>query len=100
MLVVTARPGGAKDVAYRTISRPLVEALGRLELGTGHVDIGRLSVAYMQGPRAEGVAKPTATPAQLTERTFRRAAADSLARGQIAALRERITAMGLHPAPS
>ncbi len=26
-------------------------------------------------PRAEGVAKPTATPAQLTERTFRRAAA-------------------------
>jgi glyceraldehyde 3-phosphate dehydrogenase len=34
---------------------PLVEALGRLELGTGHVDIGRLSVAYMQGPREAGV---------------------------------------------
>ena len=34
---------------------PLVEALGRLELGTGHVDIGRLSVAYAAGPRAEGV---------------------------------------------
>ncbi len=34
---------------------PLVEALGRLELGTGHVDIGRLSVAYAAGPRAAGV---------------------------------------------
>ena len=34
---------------------PLVEALGRLELGTGHVDIGRLSVAYAAGPRTEGV---------------------------------------------
>jgi tetratricopeptide (TPR) repeat protein len=28
VLVVTARPGGAKDVGYRTISRPLIEALG------------------------------------------------------------------------
>jgi hypothetical protein len=27
LLVVTARPGGARDVGYRTISRPLVEAL-------------------------------------------------------------------------
>lgn len=34
---------------------PLVEALGRLELGTGHVDIGRLSAAYAAGPRAAGV---------------------------------------------
>ena len=34
---------------------PLVEALGRLELGTGHVDIGRLSVTYAAGPRTEGV---------------------------------------------
>lgn len=34
---------------------PLVEALGRLELGTGHVDIGRLTVAYMAGPRDAGV---------------------------------------------
>lgn len=34
---------------------PLVEALGRLELGTGHVDIGRLSVAYNKGPRDTGV---------------------------------------------
>jgi glyceraldehyde 3-phosphate dehydrogenase len=34
---------------------PLVEALGRLELGTGHVDIGRLSVAYAAGPRETGV---------------------------------------------
>ncbi len=32
VLVVTARPGGAKDVAYRTISRPLVEALGQANL--------------------------------------------------------------------
>jgi len=35
---------------------PLVEALGRLQLGTGHVDVGRLSVMYNQGPRQNGVA--------------------------------------------
>jgi len=29
LLVVTARPGGARDVGYRTISRPLVEGLRR-----------------------------------------------------------------------
>src|SRR5512137_190175 len=34
---------------------PLVEALGRLHLGTGHVDVGRLSIMYDQGPRANGV---------------------------------------------
>jgi hypothetical protein len=27
ILVVTARPGGERDVGYRTISRPLVEGL-------------------------------------------------------------------------
>ena len=34
---------------------PLVEALGQLDLGTGHVDIGRLTVAYVEGPREQGV---------------------------------------------
>ena len=34
---------------------PLIEALGQLDLGTGHVDIGRLTVAYMAGPRDQGV---------------------------------------------
>ena len=32
LLIVTARPGGAKDVGYRTISRPLVEAMRRANL--------------------------------------------------------------------
>jgi tetratricopeptide (TPR) repeat protein len=32
LLVVTARPHGEKDVAYRTISRPLIEALRRADL--------------------------------------------------------------------
>ncbi|MBM4467629.1 MAG: CHAT domain-containing protein, partial [Chloroflexi bacterium] len=31
LLVVTARPGGARDVGYRTISRPLVEGLRQTE---------------------------------------------------------------------
>ena len=29
LLIVTARPGGKRDVGYRTISRPLVEGLRR-----------------------------------------------------------------------
>jgi tetratricopeptide (TPR) repeat protein len=32
LLVVTARPGGARDVGYRTISRPLVEGLRQVGL--------------------------------------------------------------------
>jgi tetratricopeptide (TPR) repeat protein len=32
LLIVTARPGGGRDVAYRTISRPLVEALRQAAL--------------------------------------------------------------------
>jgi tetratricopeptide (TPR) repeat protein len=32
LLIVTARPGGAKDVGYRTISRPLVNELRQAEL--------------------------------------------------------------------
>ena len=32
LLVVTARPGGAHDVGYRTISRPLVDALRQADL--------------------------------------------------------------------
>jgi hypothetical protein len=32
LLIVTARPGGAEDVGYRTISRPLVEALRQANL--------------------------------------------------------------------
>ena len=32
LLVVTSRPYGARDVSYRTISRPLVEALGQSDL--------------------------------------------------------------------
>jgi tetratricopeptide (TPR) repeat protein len=32
LLVVTARPSGARDVGYRTISRPLVEALNNANL--------------------------------------------------------------------
>ena len=32
ILVVTARPGGQRDVGYRTITRPLVEALGQTKL--------------------------------------------------------------------
>ncbi|MCP3972110.1 MAG: CHAT domain-containing protein, partial [Rhodobacteraceae bacterium] len=31
VLVVTARPGGARDVGYRTISRPLLDALRNIE---------------------------------------------------------------------
>lgn len=34
---------------------PLVEALGRLDLGAGHVDIGRLTIAYMAEPRDPGM---------------------------------------------
>jgi glyceraldehyde 3-phosphate dehydrogenase len=34
---------------------PLIDALGRLELGTGHVDIGRLAVSYHAGPRERGI---------------------------------------------
>ncbi|MBK6286813.1 MAG: glyceraldehyde-3-phosphate dehydrogenase [Pseudomonadales bacterium] len=34
---------------------PLVEALGAMDLGTGHVDIGRLTVAYHAGPQAAGL---------------------------------------------
>jgi glyceraldehyde 3-phosphate dehydrogenase len=34
---------------------PMVDALGRMDLGTGHVDIGRLTVAYVSGPREAGV---------------------------------------------
>lgn len=40
VLVVTARPGGGRDVGYRTISRPLVEALRRAGLPV-HVEILR-----------------------------------------------------------
>jgi tetratricopeptide (TPR) repeat protein len=32
LLIVTARPGGAKDVGYRTISRPLVNEIRQAEL--------------------------------------------------------------------
>jgi hypothetical protein len=32
ILVVTARPQGGRDVGYRTVSRPLVEALGQAEV--------------------------------------------------------------------
>ena len=32
MLIVTARPAGKRDIGYRTISRPLVEELGRANL--------------------------------------------------------------------
>ncbi|MEL6171316.1 MAG: Tfp pilus assembly protein PilF, partial [Pseudomonadota bacterium] len=31
VLVITARPGGARDVGYRTISRPLLDALRNIE---------------------------------------------------------------------
>lgn len=34
---------------------PLIEALGRLELGAGQVDVGHLTMAYMAGPRETGV---------------------------------------------
>lgn len=40
ILVVTARPGGARDVGYRTISRPLVEALEQANV-RAQVDIVR-----------------------------------------------------------
>jgi hypothetical protein len=54
LLVVTARPGGAGDVGYRTITRPLLEALGRARLrvdvdlvrpGTWKALTGRLEAA-------------------------------------------------------
>ncbi len=40
LLVVTARPGGRRDVGYRTISRPLVEGLRRADLRV-NVDLVR-----------------------------------------------------------
>jgi hypothetical protein len=40
LLVVVARPGGAHDVGYRTISRPLVEALRQTDLPV-RIDIVR-----------------------------------------------------------
>ncbi|MCP4350826.1 MAG: CHAT domain-containing protein [Desulfobacterales bacterium] len=40
LLIVTARPGGRKDVGYRTVSRPLVERLRKSDLPV-HVDILR-----------------------------------------------------------
>ncbi|MCP4113017.1 MAG: CHAT domain-containing protein [Desulfobacteraceae bacterium] len=40
LLIVTARPGGKSDVAYRTVSRPLVERLRKADLPV-HIDILR-----------------------------------------------------------
>lgn len=40
VLLVTARPGGKQDVAYRTISRPLVEALATSQI-RAQIDIVR-----------------------------------------------------------
>jgi len=34
---------------------PLIEALGAMKLGTGHVDIGRLTVMFGKGPQQAGV---------------------------------------------
>jgi tetratricopeptide (TPR) repeat protein len=40
VLLISARPGGAKDVSYRTISRPLVEALETAKIAA-RIDIVR-----------------------------------------------------------
>jgi hypothetical protein len=50
LLIVTARPSGKRDVGYRTISRPLVEALrnANLRVHVIHFDVNGAVLTYEQ----------------------------------------------------
>ena len=53
VLVVTARPGGQRDVGYRTISRPLLDAAGSLPEARVRFDLLRPGTFKALGERLE-----------------------------------------------
>ncbi|MFQ5814823.1 MAG: hypothetical protein ACE5I2_16720, partial [Anaerolineae bacterium] len=61
LLIVTARPGGARDVGYRTISRPLVEGLRQTDVPV-RVDIvrrGAIKPFLLDQSRVAGIGNVT-----------------------------------------